>query len=208
MPIIICSDCNSEMSDAAIACPKCGKPNQPVQNTQNNKTEETRKVSILLAIGIFFMPYIFSWFTLRKGHSALAKIVSLSWLIIVIAFMGGDSKSFSNYSSSSNSSSIVSVKLHDILYAYKNNEVRADNMYKNKYIKVTGYVDSVKKDLFGGLFITVGTGRRFEIPQIQASFDDSQNSVLSQLRKGQQITVVGKVEGLMMNVQMKECIIK
>ena len=34
------------------------------------------RTGVLLAIGIFIMPYIFSWFTLRKGYSNLTRIVS------------------------------------------------------------------------------------------------------------------------------------
>src|SRR5690606_2927644 len=32
---------------------------------------QERKVGILLGLGVFFFPWIFSWFTLRKGHSTL-----------------------------------------------------------------------------------------------------------------------------------------
>ncbi|MBN2642939.1 MAG: hypothetical protein JXR78_14910 [Victivallales bacterium] len=103
---------------------------------------------------------------------------------------------------------ITPVKIYDILNTYKENEVRGDNIYKSKYIEVTGYVDSIKKDAFGNLFITLGTGSQFEIPQIQAFFDKSQNKVLSRLEKMQEITIVGKVDGLMMNVIMKKCIIE
>ena len=46
-----------------------------------------RKVTIPLGIGIFLMPYIFSWFTLRKGYSKTAKAVSLAWLSFVPALL-------------------------------------------------------------------------------------------------------------------------
>lgn len=49
---------------------------------------EKRKVSIPLAIGIFIIPLIFAWFTLRKGYSNLARIVSFGWLIAgLVAFL-------------------------------------------------------------------------------------------------------------------------
>lgn len=44
--------------------------------------QSEKSVSILLRIGIFLIPGIFAWFTLRKGYSSLARIVSFSWLII------------------------------------------------------------------------------------------------------------------------------
>lgn len=43
-----------------------------------------RRMSTLLAFGIFGLPYIFSWFTLRNGYSARAKIVAFSWLGVFI----------------------------------------------------------------------------------------------------------------------------
>lgn len=46
-----------------------------------------RKVTIPLGVGIFLMPYIFSWFTLRKGYSKTAKAVSLAWLSFVPALL-------------------------------------------------------------------------------------------------------------------------
>jgi hypothetical protein len=109
---------------------------------------------------------------------------------------------------SKNQEQILQTDIREILSAYKNNEVGADNRYKGKQIQVTGVVDDIKKDLFGSLYVTLGTGAQFEIPQIQAFFDDSMNNQLAQLTKGQQLTVVCRVDGLMMNVLAKNCIIR
>ena len=43
---------------------------------------ENKKVSIPLAIGIFLIPLIFAWFTLRKGYSKTARMISFGWLIL------------------------------------------------------------------------------------------------------------------------------
>lgn len=43
-----------------------------------------RKVSILLGIGIFLMPYIFAWFTLREGYSKPARFISFGWLLLLV----------------------------------------------------------------------------------------------------------------------------
>ena len=43
-----------------------------------------RKVSILLGIGIFLMPYIFAWFTLREGYSKPARFISFGWLLLFV----------------------------------------------------------------------------------------------------------------------------
>src|SRR5690606_6032534 len=39
-------------------------------------------------IGIFLLPIVFSWFTLRKGHSAVARVVSLVWLAVFFILAG------------------------------------------------------------------------------------------------------------------------
>lgn len=70
--------------------------NKPTQSQPNSLFSDTppplsykaeRSVSILLGIGIFFMPYIFSWFTLRQGYSTLARFVSFGWMIFFILLL-------------------------------------------------------------------------------------------------------------------------
>ena len=45
---------------------------------------DVRKVSFLLGMGIFFLPYIFAWYTLRKGHSTILRVTSFAWLFWLI----------------------------------------------------------------------------------------------------------------------------
>lgn len=101
--------------------------------------------------------------------------------------------------------SAVSVELGTLLSEYKDNEVRADAAYKGKTIKVTGLVDDIKKDILDNPYITVGTGKQFEIPQVQCALAKSSVSAAMQLSKGAKVTVAGKVGGLMMNVQIHDC---
>lgn len=46
-----------------------------------------RRVGILLMIGIFFLPFIFAWFTLRKGYTLLARAVSFGWMVLLILIL-------------------------------------------------------------------------------------------------------------------------
>lgn len=45
---------------------------------------DNKKVSLVFAILILLFPYLFAWFTLRKGYSNNAKILSFGWLIFVL----------------------------------------------------------------------------------------------------------------------------
>ncbi|MCF8118803.1 MAG: hypothetical protein K9L83_01210 [Deltaproteobacteria bacterium] len=218
MPMIKCPDCNSEMSSEASNCPKCGKPNPEAKSS-------VRPVGFLLGIGIFFMPLIFSWFTLRKGHTTKAKVISFIWFGLCLAGVFGmqsadqaptvaslstDTSEVAKADPSvkSKEDQVMEVNIRDILSAYENNEVGADNKYKGKKIQVTGKVGEIKKDVLDNLYVTLGTGAEYELPQIQAFFADSMNNELGNLQKGQSLTVVGTVDGLMMNVIVNDCIIK
>lgn len=55
--------------------------------TFESQPQPSRKVSVLLGIGIFLLPIIFVWFLLRAGHSTLSRVVGFGWLILSI-FIG------------------------------------------------------------------------------------------------------------------------
>jgi len=51
---------------------------------------ETQKVeqaglSLKLKVGILVLPYIFAWFTLRDGVSKSARIISFTWMVVILA---------------------------------------------------------------------------------------------------------------------------
>lgn len=46
--------------------------------------EYERPVGFLLGLGIFLLPLIFAWFTLRQGHTTRARVISFVWLILVL----------------------------------------------------------------------------------------------------------------------------
>lgn len=51
--------------------------NEEVQVKKNEK----RKTSVGLGIGIILFPIVFSWFTLRRGHTMTIRLVAFGWLI-------------------------------------------------------------------------------------------------------------------------------
>lgn len=53
---------------------------------------QARTVRWGLGIGIFLVPLIFSWFTLRDGHSTKAKVVAFIWLAAWLGWTVGGGK--------------------------------------------------------------------------------------------------------------------
>jgi hypothetical protein len=99
----------------------------------------------------------------------------------------------------------MTVSATQLILEYKDNEVSADQRYKGKRLRTNGIVSDIKKDILGDIYVTIGSGAEFEIPEVQAYFPDSLESKAAGLRKGQELTVECNCEGLMINVQMKDC---
>lgn len=57
-----------------------------------------------------------------------------------------------------------------LIAAYEANEVAADEKFKGKLIEVTGVIDSIAKDIMGDLYVTLGSGKDFEVAHVQAMF--------------------------------------
>lgn len=90
---------------------------------------------------------------------------------------------------------------------YQANEIAADAKYKGKRMLVAGTVTSIDKGPFGGLLLRLATGNQFM--QTTARMDDSQESQLAQLSRGQQVHVLCTCQGIVIkSPQLDDCIIQ
>lgn len=91
---IKCPACAEQILKAAKKCRHCGEilDSNFVSKTENHSAVN-RKVGFILGIGIFFFPYLFSWLTLRKGHSVKSRLIALSWFAVVLLIISGPKKS-------------------------------------------------------------------------------------------------------------------
>lgn len=221
MPIISCPDCKREISDAAPACPNCGRPNYREPRTSlldNRYRSPVRPLGTALILGVLAFPIVFAWATLGRGRTTQARVASFGYLIFVIAVFlmqnlpaTGLHGVFSPAEPSTENLSqgreeALPVGLEKLLFDYQQNEVAADNRYQGRVVRVIGVVDRVKKDIGDNLYVILGTGGRYQRPSLQAFFSSSMSLELGALRKGDQVTVLCRVTGLMINVLAKECI--
>ena len=118
-----CPYCKSIAPLGASKCAQCGE-------------FITRKMSFLLGAGIFLFPIIFAWFTLRKGYSTLARIITFVWLIILLLVFfadNGNLKSLSHHTSSSNSSNTPSIQLTSLMPTSEKQFIDTINEYAALY---------------------------------------------------------------------------
>lgn len=100
---------------------------------------------------------------------------------------------------------VTRVAIAMLLSAYRGDEVRADAAFRGKLIETSGWASNIKKDMHGGVFITLGTGRPFEIPEVQCGVVNDQAGRAVHLSKGTKVTVRGRVDGLTLYVLLREC---
>ena len=92
--------------------------------------------------------------------------------------------------------------------AYENNEVAADNKYKEEIVLISGTIHEIGKDLFDNSYISLETDKI--LSYVKCSFDKSNQSQLAGLSKGQRVRVKGVVSGKLpsRNVSVEDCIVK
>lgn len=169
----------------------CGHPNS-----------SKKKVGILLGLGIALVPMIFSWFTLRKGYTSIARGVSFGWLALVVLMTMGSSdvKNGSKESNSSKDNQVASNTIQgsttamDIAKLYYENTVAADQMFKGKRYMIGGIVSSINTDISGDPYITMEGGvNQFMEPHFK--FGKESIDSLVNVRKGAQLVLLCVGEG-------------
>ena len=86
---------------------------------------------------------------------------------------------------------------------YQKDKAAADKKYKGQVLVVTGTVDNVKIGPSGKPYVTMNTSNL--VLRVQFLFDKKYENAVSQLRKGQKVTIKGRVYGRIGNVILEDC---
>jgi hypothetical protein len=180
-----------------------------------------RKVGFWLAVGIIFLPWIFSWFTLRKGHSTLSRVLAMAWVGVVIIGMARH-KTIKDVPVEASPRPVATIQraidrpapppeqairlsaieLWDVYHA---NEVAADNQYKDRLLLVDGTVKSIDKDFMDNIVLHLRS--RNEFMGTMAKVEDSEKSRAAALRKGQKVALECRGDGMVMgSPSLRSCV--
>jgi hypothetical protein len=138
----------------------------------------------------------------KKGH--LWGIIFIFVILIIVVSMFSSSNHYNSPSSQPTKLSMI-VNPYKLLADYQANEIAADSQYKDQFIEVTGIIDKIGKDILDTPYVTLEAGDT--IFNIQCFFKEQDEPALSQLTRGKQITIVGKCNGKMGNILLKECVL-
>ncbi len=148
MALVKCKQCGNDVADNAAACPKCGAP--PPRRSNVGR-------AVLIGVGLFFSVCFLGM------CSASTK-----------AARGGGGGTAS--ASRTSVKPATPVEIRTLLGEYRDNEIRADSSFKGHVIQTSGIVDDVKRDMLDSIYVTIGTGRQFEIPVVFCLFEDGVSS--------------------------------
>lgn len=147
-----------------------------------------------------------SWFA---RHKILTGIGGIFLFFILVSALGGpkdgQEATATNTEVSETEEPAAVISASQLYSDYKQNEIAADQKYKNKVIEVSGRLSTIE-EMFGRMFVTLETGDI--IGKIQCFLDDSETDKAATLTVGQQITLTGKGDGMSLNVAVKNCVIK
>ncbi|MBE1554807.1 OB-fold protein [Sporosarcina limicola] len=87
----------------------------------------------------------------------------------------------------------ITISALNLYKAYDDNEVAADQKYRDKQLEVSGKVKDIGKDIFDKIYVTIDTGE--VLGSVYVSFAKGQEGKIADLKKGQSLTVEGKCGG-------------
>lgn len=151
----------------------------------------------------------------QKG-GCLKTIGLITLLIIAVALFapGGDSDTGTNELADANETTVelaqepeIEVTATEIIDTFSANEIRGNELYKGKFARITGTVESIAES-FGSPYVTMSTDSdEWSFTSLQIFFETPENEPLSSIEKGQTITIEGTIDGMSANVTVDDATI-
>lgn len=100
------------------------------------------------------------------------------------------------------------VDIMTLLDEYQTNEVAADQKYKDKFVKVSGKVKDIGKDILNNIYVCVNDGTDLTWEYAQCYFSgQSEVDKVANLAVGDTITLYGKVGNFNLTLTIDRCVI-
>ena len=102
----------------------------------------------------------------------------------------------------------MELTVGEILTAYEEDDVAADEKFMNKVLRVTGTVSLIDiKDKLDIHYIRLKGSGGDPWQSLQCMFDKKHSQALEQLEKGQTVTVQGRYSGSVIAIRMVDCVL-
>lgn len=190
-----CIHCGKELPDNSKFCNHCGGAQNKVTAVTNtpasDKNNRSQKPS---AEG-----------KKNKGFTTVIYILAvIVGLVIAIGVFGNDDlkeniKESRVPTTQTSTEAPVEISASELIKAYVDNEVKADTLYDDKILKITGYVNRISQTdnliMDNEPIIYIGTGNDIEAC-VRCYISADQKNIVAELEQGDKITVKGNCSGL------------
>jgi hypothetical protein len=169
MALIKCSECQQTISDKAESCPHCGAPQKSAAVVEQQPDTKGKGC-------------------LNRFLSLVVTFAVLGLLGLIIINLSGPDKnavSPTGAVSSIKPAEVISFTASDLFDAYDRNEVATDIALKGKIVEVTGRVQSINKDVFDSIYVSLVTRNQFMSTAMHVG--KSEEAKMAALQKGQSV---------------------
>lgn len=136
----------------------------------------------------------------------LKKFGSLLILAVVTMLAVGSTDDEASTEEVKNAKPAFTITAQELFKEYESNEVSADTKYKEKVVQVSGTVSDIGKDILDNPYVVVGSFGDLGLG-VQCTFAESQNATISELKKGDAVSIKGTCNGSLMHVQLNSCVL-
>ena len=194
--MVKCKVCGKEISKGA-KCPNCGKDSRCFVSRHK----------VLTVIGGLVIIGALGSITGGNSNNKISDSKQTS-----VSVENSDSKQTSASNENSNKKQMepeLNISATELISAYKENEVKADKMYKGKIVEVSGIVDGIDSDMNDKAVVTLSDGDEFSIYTVSCYIDNDNQDKACELKKGENVTIIGKADGEVIGQpSIKDCKIK
>ena len=194
--MVKCKVCGKEISKGA-KCPNCGKDSRCFVSRHK----------VLTVIGGLVIIGALGSVTGGNSNNKISDSKQTN-----VSVENSDSKQTSVSNENSNKKQMepeLSVSATELINAYKENEVKADKMYKDKIVEVSGIVDGIDSGISDNAIVRLSDGDEFSFDDVFCYIDDENQDKACELKKGENVTIIGKADGEIAGTPcIKDCKIK
>ena len=202
MALVHCPDCGQKVSEKAPTCPHCGSPLKGGGIEKKKKKMGCLQIGCLglILFGVIGVIGVIMEMNLTPEERAAKEERRKQ-------DQAESAKRESERGAAEKAANRpTTVSPFKLVGDYEGNEVAADLTYKGKTLRISGSIDDIGKDILGTIYVTLEGGH--VLRKVQVMFSDAYTNQVARLRKGMRITVVGRCQGLMMNVLIKDASIE
>jgi hypothetical protein len=172
-----CEDCGKSISARAPSCPHCGAPGASAPPPLNPIPQPTA-AAIALAKGD------------QKSGLGRKVFIAIFAFIALIVIIGQSNTPPSGASRTSQTNpppqkELLRASAQELFDAYESNEVATDLRLKSKIIEVSGRVQSINKNAFDSMYVSLETRNQFMPTNVNLNKQDE--SKIAGLRRGQSV---------------------